>query len=243
VAEGNEVPHGPISVQTTSQGEQKKNPEFLNPGTDHASKVGDLQTHLGDAVRQTAENTSKKQGRNKAVRAFVGDRVVDTADGTGGRFAEYSAKEDASATPCVCIRPGCERPTWNGKPGTFCGRTCREKATGTMKGAVPVPERGAAQSQPLLTAAVVPTLLPETVGCPAHARGHWEYETGHGFTCFAADCQETLEEQYQAFQNGTGSDRVTVETDGHKISIDFRKMTQMVEGSRNVRKIQRKDWE
>eukprot|EP00416_Gambierdiscus_australes_P039432 CAMPEP_0171118758 /NCGR_PEP_ID=MMETSP0766_2-20121228/95490_1 /TAXON_ID=439317 /ORGANISM="Gambierdiscus australes, Strain CAWD 149" /LENGTH=204 /DNA_ID=CAMNT_0011581369 /DNA_START=13 /DNA_END=627 /DNA_ORIENTATION=- len=26
----------------------------------------------------------------------------------------------------VCIRPGCGRPTWNGKPGGYCGRSCRD---------------------------------------------------------------------------------------------------------------------
>jgi len=216
-------------------------PEFLEADSDHVSKVDDVKAHMGDAVRQTAESTSRKRGRNKRRegRAFVGGKVVDVADGTGVRLTEYSSQRDGSAPACECIRPGCKRPTWNGKPGTFCGRTCRDKATKgpTMDGVLLDPERGVDAT------AVVPIILPDTVGRPAKARGRWEYATGQGFTSFAEDCQETLEEKYQLFRNGTGSDRVIVNTAGHNISVDFGQMTQMVEGKHKVRKIQRKDQE
>lgn len=219
---------------------KEKNPEFLTPDGDHASKVSDLQAQYRNAVRQTAERSGKRRGRNKgrAGRAFVGGKVVDVADGMNPRSSEYAAKDDDSQRVCECIRPGCSRPTWNGKPGTFCGRTCRDKA---IKGGpvTPVadPETGVDAT------AVVPIVLPETVGRPAGARGHWEYETGHGFSSFAEDCQETLEEQYQAFTNGSGSERVKVQSGGITISVDFKKMTQMVEGGHGVRKVQRKDRE
>mmetsp|Transcript_43336 Transcript_43336/g.102008 ORF Transcript_43336/g.102008 Transcript_43336/m.102008 type:complete len:1169 (-) Transcript_43336:51-3557(-) len=80
-------------------------------------------------------------------------------------------------------------------------------------------------------------------------RGHWEFETGKGFTAFNADCQDYIERRYQEFVAGSGKSRINVQTAGGdgggkiNISIDFEKMTSKVENSKNIRKIQRKDKE
>jgi len=47
---------------------------------------------------------------------------------------------ESTSTPSglLCLRPGCGKPTWNGKPGGFCGRTCRGLGAGAVNsGALP----------------------------------------------------------------------------------------------------------
>merc|ERR1719362_2061200 len=213
---------------------KEKNPEMLTVGGKHTSDFADVKAQYGAAVRQTAEEKSRKLGRYKRRngRACVGGQVVDTAK---SRFSEYSAKEDSAET-YTCIRLGCNKPTWDGTPGTFCGRTCRDLARrgAALQSSVPDPESGVSVT------GVHPILAAETVGRQTQPSGYWEYETGHGFERFRDDCQETLEEHYQAFQNG-GNERVTIQTSGRNISVDFRKMTQVVEGSHKVRDVRRKE--
>jgi len=74
---------------------------------------------------------------------------------------------------------------------------------------------------------------------PAPKPTVWEFSNNHGgFSSFADDCQEYIERKYQEFQGG-GQARVKVRTGGKQISLDFEKMTQMVEGSHKVRSIKR----
>lgn len=39
-----------------------------------------------------------------------------------------------------CLRDGCTRPTWNGQPNEFCGRTCKQKAATAPKPVDPDPD-------------------------------------------------------------------------------------------------------
>merc|ERR1712032_645231 len=130
--------------------DRQKCPEFRREDTDHRSRTSDLQAQSGDAMRQIAEDTSRKKGRNKrrGGRAFVGGHVVDVTDEAASRLTEHAAKEDGSATSYICVRPGCNRPTWNGTPGTFCGRTCRDTAIrgGAVVEAMTTNEIGPVQS-------------------------------------------------------------------------------------------------
>lgn len=96
---------------------------------------------------------------------------------------------------------------------------------------------------------------PEALGAPslrmpASGSGSpspvWEFEgTAGNFFNFADDCQDYIERMYQEFQKGSGQARVTVRSGGHKISVDFQRMTQMMlqEGRARgrVRKIRRRD--
>jgi hypothetical protein len=58
----------------------------------------------------------------------------------------------------------------------------------------------------------------------------WEFETDHGFEAFHRDCQDYIEHKYEGY-TARGSKRVKVRTGGIIVSVDFERMTQMVEGT------------
>mmetsp|Transcript_67820 Transcript_67820/g.201817 ORF Transcript_67820/g.201817 Transcript_67820/m.201817 type:complete len:292 (+) Transcript_67820:63-938(+) len=37
----------------------------------------------------------------------------------------------APAPSPICVRPGCGKPTWNGNPNEYCGRTCKNEGDGS----------------------------------------------------------------------------------------------------------------
>ncbi|CAE8628992.1 unnamed protein product [Polarella glacialis] len=91
-------------------------------------------------------------------------------------------------------------------------------------------------------AAVVPScqLLPTTIGAGSKT-GHavsWEFENATGFEAFDAGCQKEVERHFQEWQSG-GPARVKVSARVVVISVDFKKMTSLVDGSSRVRKIRR----
>mmetsp|Transcript_73600 Transcript_73600/g.204539 ORF Transcript_73600/g.204539 Transcript_73600/m.204539 type:complete len:1065 (-) Transcript_73600:142-3336(-) len=68
----------------------------------------------------------------------------------------------------------------------------------------------------------------------------WEYEANHGFQRFADDCHGFIERRYQRYLADPSLRRVRVKTGNITLSVDFQRMTQLVEGTRSkVRPIRR----
>lgn len=59
-----------------------------------------------------------------------------------------------------CLRPGCGKPTWNGKPGEFCSKVCKESTPGARRSI----------RQTSATAAAPPTSALGRAGAPAPAQ-------------------------------------------------------------------------
>jgi len=72
----------------------------------------------------------------------------------------------------------------------------------------------------------------------------WEYETGGGFRPYLGDCQQSLEDAFNAWEAGRGETRILLETCGKKVTVDFSRMTQkMAHPGGKIRKIRRRDKE
>merc|ERR1712176_515015 len=54
----------------------------------------------------------------------------------------------------------------------------------------------------------------------------WHYSTKGGFTRFGCDAQPQIENHYQEFMKGSGSEEITVVSDGRNVNVNFRNMKQ-----------------
>lgn len=110
----------------------------------------------------------------------------------------------------VCIRPGCEKLTWNGQPGQYCSHRCRKAATGkrTKRG-----EGGSLPSPPhsTLTGSFAP-LLSEATGGDSNA------PADSGNRCLTTGCGKPTWNGQPGFCSAECYDEMEREQHGAKAS-------------------------
>lgn len=203
---------------------EAKNPEILIPGQMLGLKADEVKRSYGTAVGAPA--------------AAGGDPAKDG----GGAPAAYGAAPAgaAGASPAVY---GAAAPA--PAPGAAVYGAGAPTAAPDAPAATPtVPA-----TPGTVTVTVAPPMAPAAPAGAAVAAAHdadrkavWEFEGRAGFSRYDHDCHDFIERKYQEFRSG-GANRVRVKTKDVWLSIDFEKMTQMVEGKdrSKLREIRRRE--
>lgn len=86
---------------------------------------------------------------------------------------------------------------------------------------------------------VAPAVLPAVVPAVAPAAASWEFGVRDGFVAFGADCQDYIEDSYQAFLGVRGHHLCRIKTGCKVVLVDFKSMRQNLEGSSRQREVRR----
>lgn len=215
------------------------NPEFLTKGQDTAVKLEAFKGAYGAATEKAA-SAAEAEPSGVALKGGrrVGGESAD-ADGTP-KGSGYGATPAAGGSAAPTYGAG-GAPAAYGAGGAYGAAPASAPAPATYgaPASAPPPEPVAPPAAATAPAPHPPGGAP-TPHRPAPKKPVWEFENNHGgFNPFGDDCQDYIEKKYQEYYAGTGQARANVRTGGKKLSVDFERMTQMVEGSHKVRKIRR----
>lgn len=215
---------------------ESKNPEMLKPGNGATLKADEVKGSYGAAAAAAADAAAS--GSDGATIALMGTKapgVVVTGSSTidvpsygvgiaapGEPLADSGAPASYGVGVTVPAAASSVTPAYGVAATTALPCT----SYGVIGGA-DAEDDAAMEAEPI---------SPETSGAV------WEYETKKGYARFADDCHNYIEQKYIDFKSG-GQARVRVKTGDIQLSIDFRKMSQMVEGKgyNPVRPIRRRE--
>jgi len=212
---------------------ESKNPENFTPGTSAAMKAEDLKKGFEDDPSAAADAAGKDDGfhmkGHKVHGAIGGSEDVGYGAGMagGGGGAKYGA---VAAAPAPAPAPAAVTPI----------------------GAAPAGDAGVTPVTVVTPVVVTPAVTPVVMPAGDAGKGDddagksgptWEYENHKDdWRKFDDDCHDYIEKQYQEYKrNGDKDKRAKVRTKGITLSLDFERMTQMVEHGHGTKDIRRRD--
>lgn len=170
----------------------------------------------------TSEAEKAVQGRRRphgrggtaaGRQVLLGGQVIDVIADPQGPESSPSASTPASATYGI--------PSIGAEPPKYC---------------IPAPAASASSAGP--SAHLVAGL--SDVDLAAAQTVVWEFQVHGHWKVFADDCQSYIEKRYGEYNTGSGRHLFQVSTGGIKLSIDFKRMTQMKSDSRKVSSMRRR---
>mmetsp|Transcript_61831 Transcript_61831/g.135231 ORF Transcript_61831/g.135231 Transcript_61831/m.135231 type:complete len:228 (+) Transcript_61831:1-684(+) len=208
---------------------EKQNPEHLQPGASAAVRKSDIAENYGVAVAAAAQSGAARKGDDGDRHVMRGGKVLDL-EGLGQVGSRTS--EVATGTP---IHDASSDP----KPSSY------GVSGGVPVAAEPAPTSyGVAAAHSSSSSRPPPPAAPQpaaVAAAPPRPRISWEFEVSSGhWKPFASDCQSYLEQKFQDYQNKGGRERLNVNTSGIKLSVDYKRMTQMKLDTHKVSSIRRR---